>query len=106
MSRAGELDLPAIKARLAADGEGEWPGDWPMAVVRAVEERNDDLAVLVAEVEALREALEGCVEWMEFWHQMTLADARGDHENGMSRCNSAAFVERLEFARAALRGTP
>lgn len=72
------------------------------ATIASHQKRNAELAVLEDQNERLANALKGCVEWMEAWRSMTMADARGDHENGMQRCNSAAFVERFKHARAML----
>ena len=88
MSRAGELDLAAIKARLA-DGYHDFPID---------DERSaaDDLAALVAEVEALREALRDLIP--PSGHERTCSVTVGDEGD---ECDCA-----YKKARAALRGKP
>lgn len=101
MARAGEFDLPAIKARLAAVAECE---DKPsaVAVMNLVELRahyRTDLAALVEEVEAMREALEKSVKLQS--HYATMINMHDGGER-ITFDSAQAWLDRL----AALRGKP
>ena len=100
MSRAGELDLEAIKARLAKF-EGPHPTrDHATEYCKLCVHARADLTALVAEVEALREALRDiesrcCMQFAceeEFW-------CKKDGSEHSVHCP-------VTVARAALRGKP